>query len=262
MPTFAPRPCYVAGVQTSDGAKAVAAAALKDASPSCKRRAAEALVRQGLTPTPAELRAGRRHLRAAAATPIAFVRYSGRLALEHTPRTEWAQLVMAETNVIALTEGLLALDQHAGAAGRRRSCGRSSTSSIALMKQTDAAGRAEDPRAARVRGRRDGNARTASIPRSGNRSTTRSSASFPATAPAATLDRLHEPRSATDAACAQLMLTHHMAKVLAYTGEPDVIGKILAVMPKGDDDQPGQIDYMYALRVIDKGWTRARGEDR
>ena len=51
------------------------------------------------------------------------------------------------------------------------------------------------------------------------------------------------------------MLTHHLAKVLAYTGEPDVIGKILAVMPKGDDDQPGQIDYMYALRVIDKGWT-------
>ena len=41
---------YVAGVQTSDGAKAVAAAALKDASPIVKRRAAEALVRQGLTP--------------------------------------------------------------------------------------------------------------------------------------------------------------------------------------------------------------------
>lgn len=42
---------YVAGVQTSDGAKAVAAAALKDLSPVVKRRAAEALVRQGLTPT-------------------------------------------------------------------------------------------------------------------------------------------------------------------------------------------------------------------
>ena len=53
------------------------------------------------------------------------------------------------------------------------------------------------------------------------------------------------------------MMTHHMAKVLAYTGEPDVIGKILAVMPKGNDDQPGQIDYMYALRVIDKGWSAA-----
>ena len=37
------------------------------------------------------------------------MRYSGRLALEHTPRNEWMPLVMAETNVVALTEGLLAL---------------------------------------------------------------------------------------------------------------------------------------------------------
>jgi putative heme-binding domain-containing protein len=51
------------------------------------------------------------------------------------------------------------------------------------------------------------------------------------------------------------MYAHHMAKVLAYTGRPDVIGKVLAIMPKGDADQPGQIDYMYALRVIDSGWT-------
>jgi putative heme-binding domain-containing protein len=46
--------------------------------------------------------------------------------------------------------------------------------------------------------------------------------------------------------------------VLAYIGEPDVIDKILALMPKGNDDQPGQIDYMYSLRVIDRGWTRAQ----
>ena len=61
--------------------------------------------------------------------------------------------------------------------------------------------------------------------------------------------------------CAQLMLTHHLAKVLAYTGEPDVIGKILAVMPKGDADQPGQIDYMYALRVHRQGLDARAGED-
>jgi putative heme-binding domain-containing protein len=54
-----------------------------------------------------------------------------------------------------------------------------------------------------------------------------------------------------------MMMTHHMAKVLAYTGEPGVVGRIRAVMPKGQEDQPGQIDYMYALRVIDKGWTPA-----
>jgi putative heme-binding domain-containing protein len=45
--------------------------------------------------------------------------------------------------------------------------------------------------------------------------------------------------------------------VLAYTGEPGVIAKVLAVMPQGDNDQPGQIGYMYALRMIDTGWTDA-----
>ena len=83
-----------------------------------------------------------------------------------------------------------------------------------------------------------------------------SSAQFPATAPTATYLGCTN-RTEPEAACAVTMMTHHMAKVLAYTGEPDVIGKILAVMPKGNEDQPGQIDYMYALRVIDSGWSAA-----
>ena len=41
---------YVAGIHTTDGAKAVAAAALKDTDAMVQRRAAEAIVRQGLTP--------------------------------------------------------------------------------------------------------------------------------------------------------------------------------------------------------------------
>ena len=80
---------------------------LKDANALVLRRAAEALVRQGLPTAPsfapvadiyALLRSGDR-----------FVRYSGRVALEHTPRNEWSKMVMAETNVTALTEGLVAL---------------------------------------------------------------------------------------------------------------------------------------------------------
>jgi putative heme-binding domain-containing protein len=54
------------------------------------------------------------------------------------------------------------------------------------------------------------------------------------------------------------MYAHHMAKVLAYTGQPDVIAKVFAIMPQADVDQPGQIDYMYALRMIDQGWTPAQ----
>jgi hypothetical protein len=62
-------------------------------------------------------------------------------------------------------------------------------------------------------------------------------------------------QTGTRAECSQFLLAHHLAKVLAYTGEPDVVGRILAIMPKGDEDQPGQIDLMYSLRVIDTGWT-------
>ena len=75
--------------------------------PLVQRRAAEALVRQGLTPSGpsfapvadiyALLRSGDR-----------FVRYSGRVALEHTAQRV-DKMVMAETNVTALTEGLVAL---------------------------------------------------------------------------------------------------------------------------------------------------------
>jgi putative heme-binding domain-containing protein len=61
--------------------------------------------------------------------------------------------------------------------------------------------------------------------------------------------------------CPEMLLMHHMAKVLAYTGEPDVIGKILAVMPKGDTDQPAQIDFLYALRVLETGWTKAQKQE-
>ena len=99
---------YVAGLHSSDAAKAVAAAALRDASPLVQRRAAEALVRQGLTATRPSF-APVADIYALLRSPDRFVRYSGRLALEHTPRAEWVKLVMAETNLVALTEGLLAI---------------------------------------------------------------------------------------------------------------------------------------------------------
>ena len=99
---------YVAGLQQGDAAKAVAAAALKDAAPLVQRRAAEALLRQGLTATRPSF-APVADIYALLKSPDRYVRYAGRLALEHTPRNEWSKLVMAETNLVALTEGLLAL---------------------------------------------------------------------------------------------------------------------------------------------------------
>ena len=65
-------------------------------------------------------------------------------------------------------------------------------------------------------------------------------------------------RTGPAAQCSQYLLAHHLAKVLAYTGEPDVIARILAIVPKGDEDQPGQIDLMYSLRLLETGWTSAQ----
>ena len=65
-----------------------------------------------------------------------------------------------------------------------------------------------------------------------------------------------------EAQCAQFLLAHHLAKVLAYTGEPDVIGTILAIMPKGDEDQPGQIDLRLLAARDRRGLDDRAEEDR
>jgi putative heme-binding domain-containing protein len=244
---------YVAGVQTSDGAKAVAAAALKDASPFVRRRAAEALVRQGLTPGQPSF-APVADIYALLGDPDRFVRYSGRLALEHTPRTEWAKLVMAETNVVALTEGLLALTNTLApqAEAELRPI---FDKLVGLMKQPTL------PVAQKIRVLRmfeiaATETRNGVDPEIRKQVHSALIGQFPATPPPGNWVDCNNGTATTG--CPQLMLTHHMAKVLAYTGEPDVIGKILAVIPRGDADQPGQIDYVYALRVLDRGWTPAQ----
>ena len=98
---------FVAGLQQTE-ARAVAAAGLKDTDPVVQRRAAEALIRLGLTPGQPSF-APIADIYALLASPDRFVRYAGRLALEHTPRSEWSARVLADTNPVSQTEGLLAL---------------------------------------------------------------------------------------------------------------------------------------------------------
>ena len=76
-------------------------------------------------------------------------------------------------------------------------------------------------------------------------------AQMPAAPPAGTWVECTNQHGARQRSARSSCSAHHLAKVLAYTGEPDVIDAILAIMPKGDEDQPGQIDYVYSLRVID-----------
>jgi putative heme-binding domain-containing protein len=290
---------YVVGLHRSDRAKAVAASALKDANAFVKRRAAEALVRQGLMPSnPSFAPVG--DLYSLLHDPDRFVRYSGRLALEHTPRDEWSKLVMRETNVVALTEGLLALTNTAGSdrgqtgvkpgsdqgqTGVRPGSDQGQTGvkpgsdqgqtgvkpasdrgltpdselrpifakSIELMKRRGLTAD-EKIRVLRVYQAAATESPNGVDPEIKKQVHDALIAQVPSTPPAGNWVGCTNRTLTTG--CSEFLLTHHLARVLASTGEADVISRILALIPKGEDDQPGQIDYVYSLRVVDKGWTK------
>ena len=246
---------YVAGLQQGDAAKAVAAAALKDPAPLVQRRAAEALLRQGLTAArPSFAPVG--DIYGLLKSPDRYVRYSGRLALEHTPRNEWSKLVMAETNLVALTEGLLALANTASEAQARSELRPVFEKLVTLMQRTSLT---SDEK---IRVLRTFEVAASQVPEGVDPEIKKQVQAaligqFPSAAPAGTWVACTNG-TAPAAQCSSYMLAHHLAKVLAYTGDGAVIPKILAIMPKGDDDQPGQIDLMYSLRAIDTGWTTAQ----
>jgi putative heme-binding domain-containing protein len=243
---------YVAGVQSDAGAKAVVAAALKDADPVVQRRAAEALVRQGLTPSQAGpapvadvyalLRSGDR-----------FVRYAGRLALEHMPRAQWMPMVMAETNVVALTEGLVAAANTIDESQAATELAPSYEKIVGLLQ------RGSLTTSDKIRVLRSFEVLASQTPKGVDPAIRKRVhdalvAQLPSAPPAGTWVECTNGTGAADA-CGQYLLAHHTAKVLAYTGEPDTIDRILAIVPKGDVDQPGQIDLMYSLMTVDRGWT-------
>ena len=154
-----------------------------------KRRAAEAIVRQGLTPGQPSF-APVADIYALLKDADRFVRYAGRLALEHTPRSEWLPLVMKETQVVPLTEGLLALTNTLPS--------QSDAELAPIFDKTDRADEAhepdrgrKDPRAADVRGRgdRDPERGRASDPQAGARRPDRPDAQRGA---GRDVDRLHQ----------------------------------------------------------------------
>ncbi|MGB2714775.1 MAG: HEAT repeat domain-containing protein [Vicinamibacterales bacterium] len=252
---------YVAGQQDTDGAKAAASAALKDTSAFVRRRAAEALVRQGLTSSKASF-APVADIYALLRDPDRFVRYSGRLALEHSPRSGWSSLVLNESNVVALTEGLLALTNTAGVKPGSDP-GLTPAAGVELRpifaKLIDLMKRRTLTSDEKIRVLRVYEAAATEAPNGVDPEIKKQVhdillAQLPATPPAGNWVSCTNRTQTTG--CSDFLLTHHLAKVLASTGEPDVIGRILALMPKGDNDQPGQIDYVYSLRVVDTGWTK------
>jgi putative heme-binding domain-containing protein len=244
---------YVAGLHSSDAAKGVAAAALKDANALVQRRGAEALVRQGMKASAPPF-APVADIYALLKSPDRFVRYSGRVALEHTPKDQWVKLVMAETNVVALTEGLVAIANTTPEPQLQSELRPVFEKLLTLMQRTTLT---PDEKIRVLRTFEVAVAQSPSgvDPEIKKQVFTVLVKQFPAAPPAGAwvpCTNQTGPRPQ----CSQYLLAHHLAKVLAYTGEPEMIGRILAILPKGDEDQPGQIDLMYSLRVIDTGWTQ------
>jgi len=245
---------YVTGLHASDAAKSVAAAGLKDTSRMVQRRAAEALVRQGLSPEAAG-KAPVADIYALLRSPDRFVRYAGRVALEHTARADWMKLVMAETNVVALTEGVVAIANTTPEGQAQAELRPVFGKLVALMQRTGltVSDRIRVLRAFEVAASQTPGGVDPEIRKQVHGVLIKQ---FPSAPPAGTWV---ECTNGTGAApvCAQYLLAHHLAKVLAYTEEPSVIGRVFSLMPPGDVDQPGQIDYMYSLRTINTGWSAA-----
>jgi putative heme-binding domain-containing protein len=222
---------FVAGAQSGDAARAIAAAALKDADPMVKRRAAEALVRHGLSADKPRF-APVADIHALLNSPDRFVRYAGRLALVRTPRSEWANRALAETNPVGAIEGFVALTETAGSDADVEPVIKKQ---LALVRKSDLS---VDNRLRLLR-----------------------SLQLAAIAVDTVSPELR--RQVHDALIGQFpakdeRVSRELALLLAWAGQPEAVAKILAAIPSGEENQLLQIHYVYALRTMPQGWTKAQ----
>jgi putative heme-binding domain-containing protein len=221
---------YIAGVQ-GDTNRAIAAAALKDRDAAVRRRAAEALVRMGQSPDKPSL-APVADVYALLNDSDRFVRWAGRIAVEHTPRAEWKDRVLKETNPLGALEGALALVRTAKGEdlkpvvdkllGMMKQTTLSAENKLRLFRTlmyttTEIQGGLSDPQREQLYGLVAGQ--------------------FPA--PDERLNR-------------------ELALLIGYSRQTAGIDELLAAMPKGNENQELQLQYLYALRMIKQGWTSAQ----
>lgn len=220
---------YVAGQQSGAGAVAVAAAGLHDANALVRRRALEAVVTLGQYPTRPSL-VPVDDIYRQLFDPDRFIRWAARIALERTPRAQWADRVMKETNTLGVMEGLLAWVRTADGT----SLAPALRKQFSLMRQTGLS--IED----QLRLLRLFHYTITELPNRDLDQALRTEAF--------TLWTERFP-SADD------RLNREIALTLAYTQHPKAAGTILAAMPPGDEKREVQIQYLYALRTIETGWT-------
>jgi putative heme-binding domain-containing protein len=222
---------FIAGVQ-GEANKTVAAAALKDRDPVVKRRAAEALVRMGQSPDQPSL-APVADIYALLNDPDRFVRWAGRIALEHTPRVEWKDRVLKETNPLGALEGMLAWVR---TADKAESLQPLIDKQFAMLKQTNLS--IEN----KLRLFRTVMYTTTEI--AGGLS-------------AAQREQLYG-LVANQFPAQDERLNRELALLIGYSNQPPGIGELLAAMPKGNDNQALQLQYLYGLRMLKQGWTPAQ----
>ncbi len=226
---------FVVGVQGGADVRTTAAAGLRDADPMVTRRAAEALVRLGQSPDRESL-APVDDIYALLGNSDRFVRFAGRLLLEHTRRADWQARVLTDTNATSAPEAMVAWARTAGTASVRPLIDRQ----LALIEQ--AAGSVDD----QLRLYRAFMLTTTFLPGGEG-------------LPAADRQRLHAALinrfPSTDE-----RLNRQLALMLAYGGQPEAVTKILAAMPEGNSNQELTLHYLYALRAVQSGWTAAQKE--
>lgn len=219
---------YLAGVQ-GEAQKAIAATALKDREPVVRRRAAEALMRMGQSADKPSL-APVADILALLNDADRFVRWSGRIAIENTPRAEWKDRVLAETNPLGALEGQLAWVRTANGESLQPVLDKQ----MAMLKQTSLS---PDNKLRLYRGLMFTIAETKG-----------------GLSPA-------QRAQMNDAIIGQFpsqdeRINRELALMLGYAGQPAGIAKILAAVPKGPNEkQELQLHYLYALRMFKQGWT-------
>ncbi len=216
---------YVVGQHGSDRAKTLAAEGLADGDALVRRRAVEALLRMG---DPAFADASL--LYSLLGDPDRFVRWSGRVATEATPRDSWKDLVAEESDPTAAASGMLALVRTAQSQIELEAVFEKTLS----MLKSDALDAADELGLLRV-------FHLACLEIDGGcRKSLR--------------DQIYEIVSARFPTPDE-GLNREYARTMAYANRPEAIGPILAQIPAGEGDQQLQIHYVYCLREIKSGWS-------
>jgi len=218
---------YIAGVQ-GDAQKAIVAAGLKDSDPVVRRRAAEALVRMGQSPDKPSL-VPAADIYALLNDTDRFVRWAGRIALEHTARAEWKDRVLKETNPLGALEGMLAWVRTANGESLQPLVDKQ----FAMLKATNLSV--------------DNKLR---LYRTLMYTTTEIKGGLSAEARQQLNDLVINQFPSQDE-----RVNRELALILGYAGRPAAIPKILAAIPKGNEKQELQLHYLYALRMVKDGWT-------